>query len=94
MINLLFFGAGLLVGALMLASQLWTVNRIAPQSGAIVAAWLLLGMLGRLALVAVLFVAALRVGIVPCLLAGAGLLVSRWGLFAWLEHTDWRAVEA
>jgi hypothetical protein len=91
--NALFFFAGLIVGAVMLFTQLWTVNHMRPEALASAAAWMLVGVLGRLALVAVLLVAALQRGIVPGLLAGAGLLVSRWAILAWLERADWHLVQ-
>ena len=77
----------------MLFTQVWTVNQMRPEALASAAAWMLLGFLGRLALVAVLLVVALQRGIVPGLLAGAGLLVSRWAILVWLERTDWHLVQ-
>ena len=91
--NALFFFAGLIVGALMLFTHVRTVNQMRPEALASAATWVLLGFLGRLALVAVLLVAALQRGIVPGLLAGAGLLVSRWAILAWLERADWHLVQ-
>jgi hypothetical protein len=91
--NGLFLLAGLIVGAILLRTQAWTVNRISPRAGAGAAGWLIVGLLGRLALVGLLFYAALRQGIAPGLLAGAGLLSSRWLLLAWLERTNWHWIE-
>ena len=77
----------------MLFTQIWTVNQMRPEALASASAWMLLGFLGRLALVAVLLVTALQRGIVPGLLAGAGLLVSRWTILVWLERADWHLVQ-
>lgn len=77
----------------MLVTQVWTVNQMRPEALASAAAWIQMGFLGRLALSAVLLVVALQQGIVPGLLAGAGLLVSRWAILAWLERTDWHLVQ-
>ncbi len=77
----------------MLFTQVWTVNQMRPETLASASAWMPLGFLGRLALVAVLLAAALQRGIVPGLLAGAGLLVSRWAILVWLERADWYLVQ-
>ncbi len=91
--NLLFLFTGLVTGAVMLFTQIWTVNRMRPETAVSATAWMLVGILGRLILVAALFMAALRQGILPGLLAGTGLLVSRWAILVWLERTDWHLVQ-
>jgi hypothetical protein len=75
--------AGSAVGVLNGLTLLWTVARLRPEAALGALTGVAMGALVRLALVAALLVAALQRGIVPGLLAFAGLWLSRWSVLCW-----------
>jgi len=79
MVTLWLF-AGLAVGALN-GFTLWSsVTCLRPDVSGRAVAWILGGALLRLGLVASLLIAALQRGVLPGLLAFAGLWLARWGI--------------
>lgn len=62
----------------------WTVARFRPGAPIRVVAWVLAGAVLRWGLAASLLITALQRGIVPGLLAFAGLWLARWGMVCWL----------
>jgi len=79
MITLWLF-AGLVVGALNGLTLWWTVARLQPHAPGHGVAWILGSTLLRWGLAAGLLIAALQRGILPGLLAFAGLWLARWGI--------------
>ncbi|HEC35485.1 MAG TPA: hypothetical protein ENI39_03000 [Anaerolineae bacterium] len=76
--------AGLAVGVLN-GLTLWSsVARLRPDVSGRAVAWILAGALLRLSLAASLLIVALQRGVLPGLLACAGLWLARWGLVCWL----------
>ena len=72
------------VGVLSGLTLWWTVSRFRPGAPRRVVAWVLGGLMLRLGLAASLLITALQRGIVPGLLAFAGLWLVRWGMACWL----------
>jgi len=82
---ILWLFAGLAVGALN-GLILWSsVARLRPDVPGRAMAWILGGVLLRWGLAAGLLIAALQRGILPGLLAFAGLWLAHWGI-VWREH--------
>ena len=80
----LWLFAGGAVGALS-GLTLWrTVARLQPSAPGHAVAWVLGSTLLRWGLAAGLLIAALQHGILPGLLAFAGLWLARWGMVCWL----------
>jgi len=80
MIVTLWLFAGLMVGALN-ALTLWSsVARLRPAAPGRAVAWVLGGALLRLGLAVGVLIAALQRGVLPGLLAFAGLWLARWGI--------------
>jgi len=76
----LWLFAGLAVGALN-GLTLWnSVARLRPDVSGRAVAWILGGALLRLGLASSLLIVALQRGILPGLLAFAGLWLARWGI--------------
>ncbi len=76
----LWLFAGLAVGALN-GFTLWSsVACLRPDVSGRAVAWIVGGALLRLGLVASLLIAALQRGVLPGLLAFAGLWLARWGI--------------
>ena len=92
MITLWLF-AGLAVGALNGLTLRNSVARLRPDVSGRAVAWMLGGMLLRLGLAASLLIVALQRGILPGLLAFAGLWLARWGTVYSVQRTrissDW-----
>lgn len=76
--------AGCAVGALNGLILWWAVGRLRPDVPRNTVAWVLAGALLRWTIVAALLIGALQHGIVPGLLAFAGLWLARWGMVYWL----------
>lgn len=72
------------VGVLSALTLWWTVSRFRPGAPRRALAWVLGGLMLRWGLAASLLITALQRGIVPGLLAFAGLWLARWGLVCWL----------
>ncbi len=83
MITLWLF-AGLAVGALNGLTLWGTVARLRPDAPPRAVAWILGGALLRWTAAAGVLIAALQRGILPGLLAFAGLWLARWGMVCWL----------
>ena len=75
----LWLFAGGAVGALNGLTLWWTVARLQPSARGHGVAWVLGSTLLRWGLAAGLLIAALQYGILPALLAFAGLWLARWG---------------
>jgi hypothetical protein len=73
------------IGVLSGLTLWWTVARLRPDASSYVVVLVLGGMILRWSLSAGLLVAALQHGIVPGLLAFAGLLLARWGMVYWFN---------
>jgi hypothetical protein len=73
------------VGLLNGLSLRWTVARLRPAVPGRAVVWALGGALLRWGLAAVLLVIALQDGVMPGLLAFAGLRLARWGIVCWLN---------
>ncbi|MBC8449836.1 MAG: hypothetical protein H8D78_19050 [Chloroflexi bacterium] len=80
----LWLFAGLAAGALNGLTLWGTVARLRPDAPPRAVAWILGGALLRLGLAASLLIVALQRGILPGLLAFAGLWLARWGMVCWL----------
>ncbi|MDY7040168.1 MAG: hypothetical protein SVX38_04825 [Chloroflexota bacterium] len=80
----LWLFAGLTVGALNGLTLRWTVAHLCPEwaGRALICVWG--GALLRWVAVAGLLIVALQRGILPGLLAFAGLWLARWGMMCWL----------
>jgi hypothetical protein len=72
------------VGVLNGLTLWWTVARLRPGAPRRAVAWALGGVMLRWGLAASLLITALQRGIVPGLLAFAGLWLARWGMACWL----------
>jgi hypothetical protein len=72
------------VGVLNGLTLWWTVARLRPGAPRHAVAWALGGTMLRWGLAAGLLITALQRGIVPGLLAFAGLWLARWGMACWL----------
>jgi hypothetical protein len=72
--------AGGAIGVLNGLGLRWTVARLRPEAPGRAVAWALGGAMLRWGLAASLLIAALRHGVVPALLAFAGLWLARWGI--------------
>lgn len=81
--GLLWLILGIVVGTLSGIMQWWSVSRLAPNATVMTANGIVLGAFARWTVVAVLFIAALRMGAVPALLAFAGLFVAKWLIIVW-----------
>ncbi|MBS3783245.1 MAG: ATP synthase subunit I [Anaerolineae bacterium] len=81
--------AGALVGVLNGLSRWWTVARLRAGMAGSPLKPTLGAMVARLALVAGLLIAALRNGILPGLLAFAGLWLTRSAAAIWLHKSSW-----
>jgi len=79
MVTLWLFAGGA-VGALNGLTLWWTVGRLRPDVSGRAVAWILGGALLRWGLIAGLLVAALQRGVLPGILAFAGLWLARWGM--------------
>jgi hypothetical protein len=77
----LFIGGA--VGTLNVLTLRWTVARLRPGAPRHAAAWILGGALLRWGFIAGLLIAALQRGLVPGLLAFAGLWLAQWGMVCW-----------
>ncbi len=75
----LWLFAGGAVGALNGLALWWTVASLQPSAPGHAVAWVLGSTLLRWGLAAGLLIAALQYGILPALLAFAGLWLARWG---------------
>ncbi|MDY6875350.1 MAG: hypothetical protein SWK90_03980 [Chloroflexota bacterium] len=84
---ILWLFTGLAVGALNGLSLQRTVARLQPSAPGHGVIWVLGGTLLRLGLATVLLIAALQHGIVPALLAFAGLWLARWGIVCSAQRT-------
>jgi hypothetical protein len=62
----------------------WTAARLRPSAPRRAVTWALGGAMLRWGLAAGLLISALRQGIVACLVAFAGLWLTRWGMACWL----------
>lgn len=76
--------AGGAIGVLNVLSLQWTVGRLRPDVPRNAVAWVLAGALLRWTTTAGVLIAALERGILPGLLAFAGLWLARWGMVYWL----------
>ncbi len=76
--------AGGAVGALNGLILWWTVGCLRHDVPGSAVAWVLAGAMLRWTIVAALLIGALQHGIVPGLLAFAGLWLARWGMVYWL----------
>jgi hypothetical protein len=81
-VSWLFTGGA--VGVLNGLTLWWTVARLQPDAPCRAVAWALGGVMLRWGLAAGLLITALQRGIVPGLLAFAGLWLVRWGMACWL----------
>lgn len=75
--------AGGAVGTLNGLTAKWAVARLGPTAPVRAVSWMVAGALLRWGLAAGLLIAALRRGIVPALLAFAGIWLARWGIIYW-----------
>lgn len=82
----LWLAAGALVGVLNAFNRWWTVARTHHDREDRAVSMVLGGMMVRLLVVAALLIAALRVGIVPGLLAFGGMWLARWGALIWIHR--------
>ena len=73
------------IGVLNGLSLRWTAARLRPDAPGQAVAWALGGAILRWSLAAGLLMAALQRGVVPGLLAFAGLWLARWGIVCWLN---------
>jgi hypothetical protein len=82
-VTALWLLAGGLIGMVNGLTQWWTVSRLRPKMdlGPLTLVWG--GLILRLGLVAALLILGLRQGIMPGLLAFAGLWLARWGTTIW-----------
>ena len=71
---------GGVVGVLNGLTLWWTVARLRPGAPSLAVAWALGGAILRWGLAVGLLISALQRGIVPGLLAFAGLWLARWGM--------------
>jgi len=81
----LWLFAGGSIGVLNGLSRRWTVARLRPDVPGQAVVWALGGAMLRWSLAAGLLVTALQRGVVPGLLAFAGLWLTRWGIVYWLN---------
>ena len=77
------------IGVLNGLSLRWMVARLRPEVPCRAVAWAMGGVLLRWGLTAILLIIALQEGILPGLLAFAGLWLARWGIVYWL---NWRVI--
>ena len=84
----LWLFAGLAVGALNGLTLRNSVARLRPNVSGHTVAWILGGAILRLGLAAGLLVVALQRGILPGILAFAGLWLARWGTVFSAKNTD------
>lgn len=75
---------GSVVGAWHGVTLWWTVARLQPDAPRQAITWTLGGAILRWGLAAGLLITALQRGIMPGLLAFAGLCLVRWGMTCWL----------
>ena len=76
--------AGAATGVLNGLTLWWTVARLQPDAPRRALAWALGGAMLRWGLAVGLLITALQRGIVPGLVAFAGLWLTRWGMACWL----------
>jgi len=76
--------AGGVIGVLNTLTLWWTVARLHPDAPRSAVNLVLGGAILRWSFAAGLLIAALQRGIVPALLAFAGMWLTRWGLACWL----------
>jgi hypothetical protein len=79
---------GSVVGVLHGVTLWWTVARLQPHAPRHAIAWTLGGAILRWGLAAGLLITSLQRGIVPGLLAFAGLWLSQWGIACWLASAQ------
>jgi hypothetical protein len=84
--------AGGLLGIVNGLTQWWTVSRLRPRVRLAPLALVWGGLILRLALVAAVLTLGLRRGVIPGLLAFAGLWLARWGIAIYFGA--WRPSEA
>jgi hypothetical protein len=81
--------AGGAVGTLNGLTAKWAVARLCPTAPGRAVSWTVTGAILRWGLAAGLLIAALQRGIVPTLLAFAGLWLARWGIvYWWYRHAQ------
>ena len=85
MTSALWLFTGGSIGVLNGLSLRWTVARLHPDAPGQAVAWALGGAMLRWSLAAGLLMTALQRGVVPGLLAFAGLWLARWGIVCWLN---------
>ena len=84
--------AGGLIGTMNSLTRWWTVSRLRHDMRLRPLALVWSGVILRLALVAALLILGLKQGIIPGLLAFAGLWLARWGTAIWFGAL-WRSQE-
>ena len=84
----LWFMAGILTGIFSGLTQQWTVNQLHVNSTKKVTLLLIGGFFVRIALAGIVLFAAVQQGIIPALLAFAGLWFARWGLSLYWHKTQ------
>lgn len=81
-----WFVAGIAVGLIQVLTQWWSISHLQPGSGLAGIGWMMAGVVGRLAITAVLLLVALSASVSAGLLTFAGWWLGRWPLLLWCNR--------
>jgi hypothetical protein len=93
MSELLWLLVGIGLSCISITSQWLVIRKLEPQSKAKVAWFFSVGFVLRMALAAVLFIFAIKQGILSAIIMLVGMLVSRYGILIWINSRS-NAVKA